>query len=408
MRDRFIQAVERENIELRASGNEFFARDVACPECRDEGHKAGGTLDRVRLFPVDEGRAGYRRGRWYCHHCGASGDGVDFLMRACGRTFPDAYRAVTGEDPPDRPMNRKGQSQRGSKGATQTSRPEGVASFLPAQEARALKIQPNPWPCPAWQARAAALCCELDHRLNDFDAGRLAEARRWIEEGRGIRLDVAPVLGVYWNPRDRYEAPERWGLKRARKLFIPRGVVIALHRRTCPPWEASPYIVGLLVRRAEPSGEADKLRWIPFRNDDAGPDEPKIRTMLLGMTRARGCPCIVTESALDAALIFQECGAEAAVVSTNGATYPLDADCGEMLRSASRLWAWPDADDAGMNAFRRWKQAFPGLELIEMPVDAEGRPWAKDATGLVQEHRRRPACPTVRQILAGAGVVGHG
>lgn len=401
--DRFTEAVERRGIELRRSGSEFYAVDLPCAVCGREGaENSREPLDRVRLEPAS---ANWPKGHWFCHHCGAWNDGVDFLTRYCGMPFVDAYRAVTGENPPDRPLHRR---RNGTATKTPSQTVGANASFPPAQEARELRIQRNPWPCPSWTAKAAVLCCELDHRVHDFDARRMDEAWQYIEEGRGIRLDVAPVLGVYWNPADRYEDPRLWGLRRGKKLFIPKGIVIALHRRTVAPWEAGPWIVGLLVRRAEPSGESDKLRWVPFRDDGAGPDEPKIRTMVLGSMNAKGCPCIVMESALDAVLVFQECGAEAVVISTNGATYPLDEDAAGMLKAASRSWAWPDADEAGMNAFRRWKKTFPDLELIEMPQDAEGRPWAKDATGLVQERRRRPSCPTVRQILAGAGVVAHG
>ena len=405
--DRFVEAIERRGAELRPTASGFRAVGLPCPKCGADGHDPDKPLDRVRLFPFEDNH-GRRRSRWFCNSCKATGDDVAF-MEANGMSFYDAYVAVMGEAPPDRPMsrNRNGRATGIRKGDPQTVKPENANSF-PAREAREWRIRQNPWPCMAWMARATALCCELDHCHGDVGERHVAEALRWIEEGRGIRLDVAPTLGVYWNPRDRWEDPAVWGLKREKKLFIPKGVVIAQHRRTRPPWEASPWIVGLLVRRAEPSGDADKLRWVPFRDDGAGPEMPKIRTMLLGMTTAKGCPCIVMESALDAALVFQECGAEAAVIGMNGADYPLDEDCAEMLRSASRVWAWPDADTAGAEAFQRWRRAFPAMELIDMPKDAEGRPWAKDATGLISERRRRPSCPTVRQILAGAGVLGHG
>ena len=416
--DRFIDAVERRGIKLQRNGSEFYAEGLPCAFCGDEDHEptkkvgdkvVANTLDRVRLLPVS---STYPKGHWFCRRCGYGGkrpdrgnnDGIDFLQRYCGMSFVDAYRTVTGENPPDRPL----QGRNGTATRTSGQTAGANASFPPAKEARELRIQRNPWPCPSWTAKAAVLCCELDHRVNEFSAERMAEARRYIEEGRGIRLDVAPVLGVYWNPADKWEDPAQWGLKREKKLFIPRGIVIAIHRRTAAPWESGPWIVGLLVRRSNPSGESDKLRWVPFRDDGAGPDEPKIRTMVLGSLRAKGCPCILMEAALDACVVFQECGAEVAVISTNGATYPVDDDAAEMLKAASRLWAWPDADSAGMDAYRRWKKAFPSMELIEMPQDTEGRPWAKDATGLISERRRRPSCPTVRQILAGAGVVANG
>lgn len=409
--DRFVEAIERRGARMRPTASGFRAVGLACPRCGDKGHDPDRTLDRVRVFPFED-KHGRWRGRWFCNSCKATGDDVQF-MEDSGLSFPDAYRTIFGENPPDRPMRR---ARNG--GARRTATPPmgkatagaqaGKANSSPAREARGWRIQRNPWPCPSWTAKAAVLCCELDHRVHDFDSRRMDEAWQYIEEGRGIRLDVAPVLGVYWNPADKWEDPAQWGLKREKKLFIPRGIVIAIHRRTAAPWESGPWIVGLLVRRSDPSGEADKLRWVPFRDDGAGPDEPKIRTMVLGSLRAKGCPCIVMESALDAVLVFQECGAEAVVISTNGAEYPLDEDAAGMLQAASRVWAWPDADGAGMEAYSRWKRTFPGMELIEMPQDAEGRPWAKDATGLVQERRRRPSCPTVRQILAGAGVVAHG
>ena len=397
--DRFIDAVERRGVELRRSGSEYIALGQPCPACGSEGHTGREPLDRVRLEPAS---AKWPKAHYWCHRCGAWNDGVDFLMRAFGMSFPDAYRAVTGEAPPDRPMQRKcRETQRPRRGVPQTATPNS----LPAKEERALKIQRNPLPCPAWMARSTALACEMDDRLAGAGAEYLADARRYIEDGRGIDLEWGADMGIYWNPRDRYEDPARWGLKREKKLFIPRGICIFLHRRTVPPWEGDPWIVGLLVRRANPSSEADKLRWVPFRDDDAGQDEPKIRTMVLGL---RGWPVVMLESALDAALAFQECWGTVAVVATCGASYPLDKDAAIMLKAAPKIWAWPDADKAGMDAFRRWKKAFPSLELIEMPKDAEGRPWAKDATGLISERRRRPECPTVRQILAGAGVVAHG
>ena len=415
--ERFVEAVERDGGRLNPAGSGFHAEGLPCPNCGSSGHqewtrnsdgnRIRNELDRMRISKFTD-RHGRERGGWFCNKCEAKGDDVEYMKQAHGLSFYDAHVAVFGCPPPDRPMGRKAGMQRPCKGVPQNSRPEGAEPPSPAREERELRIQRNPWPCMAWTAQASALCRELDHRRDGIGERHLAEARKYIEEGRGIRLDVAPVLGVFWNPADRFEKPADWGLKREKKLFIPRGVVIAMYRRFYPPWESGPYVVGLLVRRANPSSDADKLRWVPCRDDDAGPEEPKIRTMLQGMTKARGCPCIVMESALDACLAFQECGAEAAVVSMNGADYPIDEDCAEMLGSASRLWAWPDADDAGMKAFRRWKKAFPSLKLIEMPKDAEGRPWAKDPTGLVPERRRRPECPTVRSILESAGVVAHG
>ncbi len=394
--DRFLEAVERSGVEVRRSGSEFYAVDLACAFCGREGvENQRNPLDRVRLFAVDEDRAGYRRGRWFCHHCQECGDGVDFLMRYCGMSFPDAFRAVTGHEPPERPM--QGREKR------QAQKPSQAAGMrTQAAKAQEWRIRRNPAPNMEWQAQARVLTMRLDLRFNDAGADRIAEARHWIEEGRGIRLNNAPVFGVFWNPADRFEEPARWGLQRERKLFIPKGIVIAMTRYRYGPHCESGSIVGLLVRRAEPSGEQDKLRWVPFRDDDEGAERPKTRTMVLGF---KGQPVVVMESALDAALVYQETQGRVAVVSTCGATYPLDEDAAEFLREAPALWGMPDADQPGLAAFRRWRGAFPKMRQIFMPREAGGSPVAKDATALFTLNRTRPELPTVRQILEKQGVL---
>ena len=392
--DRFLAAVESRGVELRPSGSEYIARGLPCPRCGAEGHTGREPLDRVRLSPVS---AKWPKGHWYCHRCEANNDGVDFLWHGLGMSFPEAHRAVTGEDPPDRPMKDR------------TGKRPSPASSLPkrqtAAEGRgtaptAWRVQENPWPCPAWTGEAMALALRLDFRNGIAGEEAEAEARRFIEDGRGIRLNNAPAFGVYWNPADRFELPAAWGLRRAKKLYIPKGILIALLRYRWGPWCEAPTVVGLLVRRAVAGPNGERLQWVPFRDDDS--DLPKTRTMLLGET---GQPVVVTESALDAALVYQEAQARVAVVSTCGATYPLDADAAAMMREAPELWAWPDADEAGAKAFRRWRGAFPAMRPIAMPTGQDGRAVAKDPTELARLCRNNAELPTVKDILQSQGVL---
>jgi hypothetical protein len=245
-----------------------------------------------------------------------------------------------------------------------------------------------------------ALVQRLDFRNGIADGRAEAEARRFIEDGRGIRLNNAAAFGVYWNPADRFEPPSLWGLKRAKKLYIPKGILIALLRYRWGPWCESPTVAALLVRRAVTGPNGERLQWVPFRDDDS--TLPKTRTMLLGEA---GLPVVVTESALDAALVYQEAQARVAVVSTCGATYPLDADAAAVMREAPALWAWADADEAGAQAFRRWRGAFPAMRPIAMPAGPDGRPVAKDPTELARLCRENAGLPTVKDILQEQGVI---
>lgn len=151
------------------------------------------------------------------------------------------------------------------------------------------------------------------------------------------------------------------------------------------------------VRLAEPLANGTRLLWLPWRNE-GDTSAPGIRSLALGK---RGLPVVVTESALDAALCLQEAGGwnRVAVVSPCGAPFPLDEDAAEYLRSAPALYGWPDADEAGEQAFRRWQATFPAMKKITMPVGLDGRPIAKDPTDLARLSRTRPGTPTVRQLL---------
>ncbi len=464
--DGFLRAVESHGVSLREAagwgGDEWIAEDGYCPACH--GREAGQRMltsrqknrgakanepDRVRLFPVDAGKLSRRNGHWYCHRCEANGDGIDFLRRRFGLSFVDAFKAIHGMPPPDR-QGWKSAPPKG-RASPATARPEPAATFPmggqttppktmrgtppaakqaplrqaslpPAPEAKTAepwRIQANPWPCMEWEAQARVLACKLDPLNRDcvgasYVQGRraLEEARAQIEQGRGIPLEVASACGVYWNPvSDLFFPSSAWGLKRKTidratgeekeaKLWVPRGIVIALTRYRYERHTESGTIVGLLVRCADPEVTGCKLRWVPFRDD--GSDLPRTRTMVLGMA---GQPAVVTESALDAVLLYYQSEGRLAAVSTCGAAYPLDEDAAELLRSAPRLWAWPDADEAGREAFAKWRRAFPAMQAIHMPKGADGMPAAKDPTELARLSKAHPELPTVRQILETQGVL---
>ncbi len=465
--DGFLRAVERYGVGLwQAQGygaDEWVAEDGYCPNCgsrttdaqrNDRQRKRGAKSnkpDRVRLFSIEASRATRQKGepcgRWWCHKCDESGDGIDFLRRRFGLSYVDAYTAIHGKPPPDRPGWKSAQPKpQGGAGvrpapARSTAKPvaENQPKRMPAKpatqsapnvlpivspapkprtEPSLWHVQKNPEPCFEWQAQARVLTCKLDFLNRDVLDGSyvrsrkaLEDAREWIEQGRGIPLETASECGLYWNPVNLYFPASLWGLKRETvgkdgrkkeaKLFVPKGIVIAMTRYRYAPHCESGSIVGLLVRRAEPDEETgDKLRWVPCRDDDS--PLPRTRTFILGEA---GQPAIVTESATDAALLHYLTEGQVATVSTCGAGYPLDEDAAEILQGAPKLWAMPDADEEGAKAFAKWRARFPAMQAIEMPRDARGVPVAKDATELERLSRQHAELPTVSQILFEQGVL---
>lgn len=428
--DRFFTAIERHGGALfKPAGSrdpsEMCVEGGDCPNC----HRAGAderahVADRLRVFAVDAYKRGRARGHWFCHRCRENGDGVDFIMRYFRlpkSEWASVYEEVTGERPPDRQdwVPRAGQvPARASSTTRPVTRPElqpaAEPEVMPAQQVQpeparsaSWAVRPNPYPNVNWTAKATVLACRLhpaEYRAGDQ---ALAEARHWLEEERGIKLEFAADCGIFWNPRpvslSRTQCAE-WGLDWS-WIGIPKGVVIMqqryCHNVTPADLLESAYPVGMQVRLAVPKPNGNRLMWIPWRND--GQDVPGVRSLALGL---RGLPVVVTESALDAVLVLQEAGGwdKLAVVSPCGAAYALDEDAAKWLRQAPEIWAWPDADEAGEQAFRRWQRTFPNMQKIEMPKDADGKPVAKDPTDLAKQCRQNPNLPTVRQILKKNGV----
>ena len=436
--DGFFNALERRGFKLVPAGwskepDEHYIAGGDCPHCHREGASADPRHkpDRVRVFPIDASRRGREKaGHYYCRHCHANGNGIDFIMAYYNlpqREIPAVYEEITGEKMPDRKgwQPRAGEQAQVRPGSTtrpvaqtesqpvpdtmtarQTQPSARPLSMVTPAGPKAWTVRPNPYPNEQWRDCVALLAWRLHPALYlpDNPAG-LAEARHWIEEDRGINLDFAADCGIFWNPKpislDRAKC-QMWGLQRD-WIGIPRGIVIMQQRHFL---NDKPYcgaeIVGMQVRLANPKEDRNRLMWIPWRNE--GQDVPGVRSLALGL---KGLPVVITESALDAVLVLQECGGwnAVAVVSPCAAGYALDEDAAEWLKEAPEIWGLPDADAAGEEAFIKWQTAFPKMRKIEMPMGQDGKPIAKDPTDLARLNRTRNDLPTVRQILKKHGVI---
>ncbi len=295
-----------------------------CPLC------GGATNDGFIVWPDRP-----RGGAFLCRKCGASGDGIAFLMQRDGLTYPEACAAL-GIEP-----------KRIAKGLFPARRTH--ARPRPVQPAQMAHVPPKPepavLPCPEWMASAAAFLAECQRDLDCVPAAVVE-----ICLHRGITLDSAAAHGLGWNTCDRYVPRAAWGLPDGKdkdgnpltKLLLPAGLVIATLRRAG--------VVGLTVRCLDEDRHAKGRA--KYRQISGSANVPCV------VGRA-GVPLLLLESALDAVLAVQESRGQIAALAFMGSTKPADADTDQFIRQAPLLMAAPDRDDAGAKAWARWSATYP-------------------------------------------------
>ena len=166
--------------------------------------------------------------------------------------------------------------------------------------------------------------------------------------GRFLTPYTAQCTGIGWNPADRYVLRKSWGLtdlagqdgRPRTKLLLPRGLVIATRRRAG--------VVALTVRCPNDRPESRPKYW-----------QVKESSNVPFVAGRAGLPVVLVESALDAALLWQESFNTVCGVALMGNMKGLDADTHAFIQSAPLLLAAPDNDDGGRAAWQRWNATYP-------------------------------------------------
>ncbi len=314
-----------------------------CPDC--------GGCDRFLVWPDRP-----RGGAFLCRGCGAKGDGIEFLRQFHGMSYSDACKALDLTPRDSRASSSAKPTTRHTPG---TLRPVTVPTPKPAE------LPPAPW-----MERAAAFLTDCQRGLETDVETVLAIT------GRYLTPDTARACGMGWNPADRYERREAWGLPASEgrdKLLLPRGLVIATRRRAG--------IMALTVRCPDDRPEGRPKYWqvagsanVPF------------------VAGRAGLPVVLVESALDAALVRQEAGDLCAAVAFMGNSKRLDAATDAFIKAAPLIIAAPDNDAGGRAAWQRWKQAFPSAVCSP----AVG---GKDVGEMHAAALRLEVTPTIREWL---------
>lgn len=299
----------------------------ACPEC--------GGKDRFCVWP-DE----HKNFRYYCRQCGIRGDAIDYLRKYERLTYLDACHEL------------------GITPALQSRLLRArVQTFSPARQFTPREIDREKW-------RKAALGFEKQCLANLQSAGGQMElARRGLTPVTGAYCSIGVNFIDCWQERSVWglpDAPGNSGRNRT-EFFIPAGLVISVTENGKP--------ASITIRRRNEFGA--RYRELPGSLQNSYCLFPEIAMyevehderskFAIFEEQANG---IICESALDAALLWQETDRKYIIVATNGSGKPIDDESLRILRGCPRVIAIPDNDDGGEAAYRQWQEQIPGIELL--------------------------------------------
>jgi len=267
-----------------------------CPFC--------GGVDRFSCWPDRQNSNGkYFAGRFCCRGCGASGDGVNYVMKRRGLSFRDAckYLQIDPGKMPERAIRR-----------TWTPEP-----------AKAL-------PVGVWQDKANAFVSHCSEQL-----ARNTEALAWLQSERGLTLETIRASRLGWNPKDIFQSREAWGLPPGKMLYFPQGLIIPCLGKS---------VTRIRIRRSEsPPGENR------YRNVSGSSMGPMVHW-------TNQDTVVIVESELDCLLISQEASDLIGVVALGSAALKPDSELHERLMNAKTVLCALDSDAPGAKAVGFWRQ----------------------------------------------------
>ena len=311
------------------------------------------------------------RARYFCRKCMESGDDIQLMQKVHGLSYREACEAL-GIEP-----KRTTTSLLSARRTHARPRPAHPVQIAPVPP----KPEPAVMPCKEWMTNAAAFVDSCQSDLETSPEALLAVC------GRFLTPYTAVQCGIGWNPADRYILRESWGLPiveladggKRDKLILPRGLLIATRRKAGT--------VALTVRCADDRPESRPKYW-----------QVQGSSNMPFIAGRAGLPLLLVESALDAALVWQESFGKLAAVALMGNMKGLDTDTHAFIQAAPLLLACPDNDEGGQVAWQRWSAAYPQAIL----TPAVG---AKDLGDMHRAALTWPINPDIPSVMEWAEVV---
>lgn len=283
-----------------------------CPFC-------GGT-DRFNLHHTLDGW------RWFCRHCGDGRyhDSIAYMMKRNNQPFQQALETMGAATQPTWP-----------------TRNQRLVDLTKASEERQ--------PTETWRARGRAFVETCRQNLWQ-PAGE--KARTWLH-ARGFSDLTLLKYSIGFNPSDRFESLDLWGLAGDGKVALARGITI--------PCIGSGGLYSVKIRKALPPGSKDR-KYVQVRGGRLG---------LFGHENMRGAwLAVITEGEFDCMILDQVAGDLAAICTMGSATdspLTINPDLMRWFYQAAHTLAVFDNDEAGRQGTLKLQEQLPGIKIVTLP-----------------------------------------
>ena len=324
-----LDAVSKVGIKIKkvasTKGGEYAG---PCPGC--------GGRDRFRIWP-EEKEGG---GSYWCRSCGKGGDNVQFLVDFCGYEYKAAFKAA----------------------GRKMSANYRAAGLKPVTQDRHVVYEPVKHipPIETWQIRA-------DKFVNKAHQALLKNNKvlEYLDKIRGLDLAAVKLfqLGYFSGENNKncmFRSRESWGLNtitkkdgKKKKLWIPRGLVI--------PAFLEGHVSRIRIRRPKPDIQSDKdVKYYILPGSS-------MASLVFFSQKSPGKCFVIVESELDAMLVARQIGSLAGVVAVGSATNKPSANIYYHLKQALRVLVSLDYDQAGIKAFKWWRENFENVKQWPVP-----------------------------------------
>jgi hypothetical protein len=358
-----VLEIAQRHVTLRkASGSRYAG---PCPKC--------GGSDSTDRFSVYADKANF-----HCFSCGFNGDAITLLREMDGLSCPDAHAAL-GKDCDSTNCGAKDKCRFGDRQPNPVRRDPLLATPV-------LPKEPTDHWSPAAATSPAEQWTEKAEKLVAWAHANLLEHPEQLQTlaARGIPREAVLEYRLGWNPGEKgqnaiYRERAAWGLPpkivdgKAKKLWIPRGLVIPSYR--------DGHLQKIRIRR--PEEDRDKITISYCALEGGGDDVPVfganeralvvVEADLCGIAVAWACRGIAGAIPLASCSVKPKTNAAAALQKALCILVATDYDPGTDKQGKHK--------NPGGNAAAWWPKHYPRAERWPVPLGKDPGDYLKDHGG---------------------------